>query len=95
MIARSESGVRYLAVRYTQRLTKAGAVTSFGTTGDSYAIFAKIEIFHPDLEAAPRLANRTSTGTNSGLEQHRHRSQLIPALEPKQGDASDCRLRVQ
>jgi putative transposase len=28
--------VQYLAVRYTQRLTEAGAVASVGSKGDSY-----------------------------------------------------------
>jgi putative transposase len=27
---------QYLAIRYTQRLTEAGAVTSVGSRGDSY-----------------------------------------------------------
>ena len=36
VIARSDKGVRYVAVRYTQRLAEAGAVASVGSTGDSY-----------------------------------------------------------
>ncbi len=36
MIAHSDKGVQYLAVRYTQRLAEAGAVASVGSTGDSY-----------------------------------------------------------
>ena len=32
----SDSGVLYVAVRYTQRLAEAGAVASVGSTGDSY-----------------------------------------------------------
>ncbi|MDO4239240.1 IS3 family transposase [Micrococcus sp.] len=32
----SDKGVRYVAVRYTQRLAQAGAVASVGSTGDSY-----------------------------------------------------------
>ncbi|WP_345076366.1 IS3 family transposase [Brachybacterium paraconglomeratum] len=32
----SDKGVQYVAVRYTQRLTEAGAVASVGSTGDSY-----------------------------------------------------------
>ena len=32
----SEKGVQYVAVRYTQRLSEAGAVASVGSTGDSY-----------------------------------------------------------
>jgi putative transposase len=33
---RSDKGVQYVAVRYTQRLAEAGAVASVGSTGDSY-----------------------------------------------------------
>jgi putative transposase len=36
VIAHSDKGVQYLAVRYTQRLAEAGAVASLGSTGDSY-----------------------------------------------------------
>ncbi len=36
LIAHSDKGVQYLAVRYTQRLAEAGAVASVGSTGDSY-----------------------------------------------------------
>ena len=32
----SDKGVRYVALRYTQRLAEAGAVASVGSTGDSY-----------------------------------------------------------
>ena len=31
-----DKGVQYVAVRYTQRLSEAGAVASVGSTGDSY-----------------------------------------------------------
>lgn len=36
VIAHSDKGVQYLAVRYTQRLAEADAVASVGSTGDSY-----------------------------------------------------------
>lgn len=36
VIAHSDKGVQYLAVRYTQRFAEAGAVASVGSTGDSY-----------------------------------------------------------
>ena len=36
VIAHSDKGVEYLAVRYTQRLAEAGAVASVGSTRDSY-----------------------------------------------------------
>lgn len=36
MIAHSDKGVQYVAIRYTQCLTEAGAVASVGSTGDSY-----------------------------------------------------------
>ena len=36
LIHHSEKDVRYLALRYTQRLAKAGAVASAGSTEDSY-----------------------------------------------------------
>ena len=36
VIAHSDKGVQYLAVRYTQRLAEAGAVASVGSTDDSY-----------------------------------------------------------
>lgn len=36
VIAHSDKGAQYLAVRYTQRLAEAGAVASVGSTGDSY-----------------------------------------------------------
>ena len=32
----SDRGGRYLAIRYTERLEEAGAVTSVGSKGDSY-----------------------------------------------------------
>ena len=32
----SDRGVQYLAIRYTERLADAGAVTSVGSRGDSY-----------------------------------------------------------
>jgi putative transposase len=36
VIAHSDKGVQYLAVRYTQSLPEAGAVASVGSTGDNY-----------------------------------------------------------
>jgi hypothetical protein len=36
LIAPSDKGVQYLAVKYTQRLAEAGAVASVGSTSDSY-----------------------------------------------------------
>src|SRR5699024_12371792 len=33
---RSDKGVQYVAIRYTERLAEAGAVASVGSTGDSY-----------------------------------------------------------
>ena len=36
MLQRPVELAQYLAVRYTQRLSEAGAVASVGTTGDSY-----------------------------------------------------------
>ena len=36
VIAHSDKGSQYVAVRYTQRLAEAGAVASVGSTGDSY-----------------------------------------------------------
>ncbi len=36
VIAHSDKGVQYVAIRYTQRLAEAGAVASVGSTGDSY-----------------------------------------------------------
>ena len=36
VIAHSDKGVQYLAVRHTQRLAEVGAVASVGSTGDSY-----------------------------------------------------------
>ena len=38
LVHHSDRGVQYLAVRYTQRVAEVGAVTSVGTTGDSYEI---------------------------------------------------------
>lgn len=35
VIAHSDKGVHYVAIRYTQRLVEAGAVASVGSTGDS------------------------------------------------------------
>ncbi len=46
LIAHSDKGVQYLAVRYTQRLAEAGAVASVGSTGDSY------DCEHPGIAAA-------------------------------------------
>ncbi|MEX5300224.1 IS3 family transposase [Kocuria sp. CPCC 205292] len=36
VVHHSDKGVQYVAVRYTQRLAEAGAVTAVGSTGDSY-----------------------------------------------------------
>jgi len=36
LVHHSDRGVQYLAIRYTQRLADAGAVTSVGSKGDSY-----------------------------------------------------------
>jgi putative transposase len=36
LIHHSDRGVQYLAIRYTERLADAGAVTSVGSRGDSY-----------------------------------------------------------
>jgi putative transposase len=36
LIHHSDRGVQYLAIRYTERLADAGAVTSVGSKGDSY-----------------------------------------------------------
>ncbi len=36
MIAHSDKGVQYLALRYTRRLAEAGAVASVRSSGDSY-----------------------------------------------------------
>src|ERR1035437_5939671 len=36
LIPHSDRGVQYLAIRYTERLADAGAVTSVGSRGDSY-----------------------------------------------------------
>jgi putative transposase len=36
LVHHSDRGVQYLAIRYTERLADAGAVTSVGSVGDSY-----------------------------------------------------------
>lgn len=36
LVHHSDRGVQYLAIRYTERLGEAGAVTSVGSRGDSY-----------------------------------------------------------
>ncbi len=36
LVHRSDRGVQYLAIVYTERLAEAGAVTSVGSRGDSY-----------------------------------------------------------
>jgi len=36
LVHHSDRGVQYLAIRYTERLSEAGAVTSVGSRGDSY-----------------------------------------------------------
>ena len=36
LVHHSDRGSQYLAIRYTERLTEAGAVTSVGSRGDSY-----------------------------------------------------------
>ncbi len=36
LVHHSDRGVQYLAIRYTERLAQAGAVTSVGSRGDSY-----------------------------------------------------------
>jgi putative transposase len=36
LVHHSDRGVRYLAIRYTERLAETGAVNSVGSKGDSY-----------------------------------------------------------
>ncbi len=36
LVHHSDRGVQYLAIRYTERLAEAGAITSVGSRGDSY-----------------------------------------------------------
>jgi putative transposase len=36
LVHHSDRGVQYLAIRYTERVAEAGAVTSVGSRGDSY-----------------------------------------------------------
>ena len=36
LVRYSDTGSQYLAIRYTERLAEAGAVTSLGSRGDSY-----------------------------------------------------------
>jgi len=36
LVHHSDRGVQYLAIKYTERLADAGAVTSVGSKGDSY-----------------------------------------------------------
>ena len=36
LVHHSDRGVQYLSIRYTERLSEAGAVTSVGSRGDSY-----------------------------------------------------------
>jgi putative transposase len=45
LVHHSDRGVQYLAIRYTERLADAGAVTSVGSRGDSYDN-ALAEAFH-------------------------------------------------
>src|SRR5439155_11566412 len=45
LIHHSDRGVQYLAIRYTERLADAGAITSVGSRGDSYDN-ALAESFH-------------------------------------------------
>jgi putative transposase len=45
LVHHSDRGVQYLAIRYTERLAEAGAVTSVGARGDSYDN-ALAESFH-------------------------------------------------
>ncbi|WP_051738403.1 IS3 family transposase, partial [Pseudonocardia autotrophica] len=45
LVHRSDRGVQYLAIRYTERLAEAGAVCSVGSRGDSYDN-ALAESFH-------------------------------------------------
>ncbi len=45
LVHHSDRGVQYLAIRYTERLADAGAVTSVGSRGDSYDN-ALAESFH-------------------------------------------------
>lgn len=36
MIHHSYRGVQYLSIRYTDKMTDSGVISSVGTTGDSY-----------------------------------------------------------
>ena len=50
LVHHSDRGVQYLAIRYTERLADAGAVTSVGSRGDTYDN-ALAESFHGLYEA--------------------------------------------
>jgi putative transposase len=66
VIAHSDKGVQYLAVRYTQRLAEAGAVASVGSTGDSYDN-ALAEAFN-SLFKAELVRNKGPWKSNDDLE---------------------------
>jgi len=66
VIAHSDKGVQYLAVRYTQRLAEAGAVASVGSTGDSYDN-ALAEAFN-SLFKAELVRNKGPWKSIDGLE---------------------------
>jgi transposase InsO family protein len=42
LVHHSDRGSQYLAIRYTERLAEAGAVTSVGSRGDSYDTQSRI-----------------------------------------------------
>jgi len=44
LVHHSDRGSQYLAIRYTERLAEAGAVTSVGSRGDSYDTQSRISV---------------------------------------------------
>ena len=62
LVHHSDRGVQYLAIRYTQRLAEAGAVTSVGSRGDSYdnALAEAVNALYKAELIGPRGSWRTT-----------------------------------
>jgi putative transposase len=93
LVHRSDRGVQYLAVRYTQRLAEVGAVASVGSTGDSYDN-ALAEAFHSlfkaELVRGPRTLDEVEIAVVEYMDWFNHRRLhgeigLVPPVEFEDG----------
>ncbi len=88
LIHHSDKGVQYVAVRYTQRLAEAGAVTSVGSTGDSYDN-ALAEAFNSLFKAELVRKQGPMEGYRRPRDRHRRVHRLVQPPTPARRDRPD------